>query len=914
MAPLVDGGVRASKLGVTNIARLSNLLDQALDLPVDQRSTWLASLSAEFEALVPTLRELLARDARHETGELIDRAPLAEVTAALGEDATVGPYRLLRELGSGGMGAVWLAERHDGSLKRRVALKLPHEGWVPGLAERFARERQILASLEHANIARLYDAGLDESRRPYMALEYVEGQPIDAYCLQRALGVPARLRLLLQVADAVAFAHSRLVVHRDLKPGNILVTDTGQVRLLDFGIAKLLEGDRVDETALTRASGRALTLDYASPEQIRGAPIGTASDVYSLGVVAFELLAGQRPYRLARGAMLETAIAELDIPLVSSIATEPSLKKQLKGNLDAILNKALKKDPAERYATVDALAQDWRAHLDGQRVLARPDTWAYRFTRWGARHRAVLAIVSVAALAMILAIGFGATAVVVAALSCGLGAALWQARRAARARDRALVLSDRNEAVAAFLNLVLTDAARGGAAFTAEQLLKRSEDLIGRELSDGIETQAVVLSMIGTSLQTLGNPAEAIRLHERAIELVRHSGDQDLQDTLAGNRALSIGWGGRAAEARAILQALLARGSTSLERRTEIHHYLAQLASANNEAEGALHHAGEALRSLRKQRRVSPKFEASILSGLGAACSINGRMAEADQHFAAAAARFEGLGLSSSPHFVTLLNNWGVINDRAGDIRQSLLLTQRALRVAGDGARSPFVVCNLARAFAHTGQLDEAQDRFNESLQLAQRSGATPAHHASLIGLAGVALQRARCDDAHQLLRRAWSEGIAQLSPTHPNKVLYDLATGQLALGLGRFGEAIAAFDSAIGAAPPVASTVMGWLGRGETHLAQAAHESAWIDAQSAWALSQRLQGGKPHSWRSGLAALLMARVLNARTDRAEVRRHATTALEHLEAMVIDSHPALVAARQLAQSAPEAGTRTRPCR
>ena len=239
----------------------------------------------------------MVRESRRQTGWRTlphEAASLPADESDLQPGALVGPYRLLRELGIGGMGAVWLAERADGTLKRQVALKLPRAAWSRGLAERMARERDILASLEHPHIARLYDAGTDAQGRPFLALEYVEGQPIDVYCHERALNIPARLQLLLQVAHAVAFAHSRLVIHRDLKPSNILVTADGQVRLLDFGIAKLMEGDRTQETQLTQLAGRALTLDYASPEQIRGEPIGTASDVYSLGVVAYELLAGAK--------------------------------------------------------------------------------------------------------------------------------------------------------------------------------------------------------------------------------------------------------------------------------------------------------------------------------------------------------------------------------------------------------------------------------------------------------------------------------------------------------------------------------------------------------------------------------------------------------------------------------------------
>jgi serine/threonine-protein kinase len=248
----------------------NRLLDAALELPPGERLSWLEALGPEHERLKPALRALLLRSGGVETAWLAtlprgDAALPAVDESDLAAGAVVGPYRLLRELGVGGMGAVWLAERADGSLKRQVALKLPRTSWTRGLAERLARERDILAALEHPHIARLYDAGTDAQGRPFLALEYVEGQPIDVYCRERSLNTKARLALLLQVAQAVAFAHSRLVIHRDLQPSNILVTADGAVRLLDFGIAKLMEGDRTEETQLTQLAGRALTLDYASP-------------------------------------------------------------------------------------------------------------------------------------------------------------------------------------------------------------------------------------------------------------------------------------------------------------------------------------------------------------------------------------------------------------------------------------------------------------------------------------------------------------------------------------------------------------------------------------------------------------------------------------------------------------------------
>ena len=535
------------------MSRLSTLLDEALELDEAAREAWLVALPGESAELAPTLRKLLARQASKETGDLLDRPPRftlpaggASPTIAFHSGDTVGPYRLLRELGHGGMGEVWQAERADGTLKRKVALKLPHVTWAPGLAERFAREREILASLEHPNIARLYDAGLDPHGRPYMALELVEGLPIDEFCKRRNLRVEARLRLLLQVADAVAFAHSRLVIHRDLKPGNILVTDDGQVRLLDFGIAKLMEGDATRETALTRVGGRALTLDYASPEQIRGEPIGTPSDVYSLAVVAFELLAGARPYKRKHqsAAQLEEAIAHSDAPLASAVADEAALKKQLAGDIDAIMNKALKKSVTERYPTVDALAQDWRRHLDGHAVSARPDTLVYRLNRLLQRHRVPVAAATIIVLAFGLALGVGATAIVIFVLLLGLAAALWQARRAREQARIAEVLaykaqqeSRRAQAVQGFLvDLFRTNASRQkdpakARATTARELLDLGAERLATSLKDAPEARAEIL-------MTLGEMYYELELEEKGADLDRQR--VDLLRQLVGNKDIRL--------------------------------------------------------------------------------------------------------------------------------------------------------------------------------------------------------------------------------------------------------------------------------------------------------------------------------------------------------------------------------------
>ena len=383
---------------------------------------------------------------------------------------------------------------------RQVALKLPHGAWRrAGLAERMAREREILATLEHPNIARLYDAGLADDGQPYLALEYVDGERIDAYCRTHALDVRRRLGLFVQVCKAVAYAHTNLVVHRDLKPSNILVTATGQVRLLDFGIAKLLEHGVAQATELTRESGQALTPEYAAPEQILAQPVTTASDVYSLGVVLYELLTDQRPYKLRRESrgLLEEAILQAQPSLPSSVVSDAKLRRQLRGDLDTIVLMALKKAPEERYGTVDALVDDIERHLANREVIARADTLTYRIGRFVARNR----------------LAVSAATIVVLAVLCGAGLATWQARLAQAEQRRA-------EEVKEFIASIFRNAnpyADEGRVVSAGELLERARaqiDLLGKSQP---ELRVELLNIVAASLMGIGNTDTAETVGQQAL-------------------------------------------------------------------------------------------------------------------------------------------------------------------------------------------------------------------------------------------------------------------------------------------------------------------------------------------------------------------------------------------------------------
>jgi serine/threonine-protein kinase len=502
---ITPGAHPVQKIAPEDWKQLFELLDTALELPPDQQQAWLDTLDSSRAALKPALLELLSKRASVQTNEALSALPrFTEVGEAVHPGALpragdlVGAYRLLRELGAGGMGTVWLAERADGAFRRNVALKLPHVTWLGGLAERMARERDILAGLEHPNIARLYDAGVDQLGRPFMAMEYIEGLPIDRYGAERGLSNRAKLALMLDVARAVSHAHARLVVHRDLKPANILVSADGVVHLLDFGIARLLESGLVEDR-FTRSAAHPLTPDYASPEQLRGNALGTGSDVFSLGVILFELLTGKLPWNGVRAA-------DTEVPVASSQVADESRRRELRGDLDSIVGKALKADPAERYLTADALAQDIERHLAGLPVHARPDSTTYRLGKLLRRNRT-------AAVAL---------AAVITSLIVGTALALWQAREALEHAALAERQAARAESVKRFALSIFEDAdydAGNNTSTTALDLLARAQERIDIELADDPAIAVELMTSVGYSLIGLDQLAKAPDLLRRAVEL-----------------------------------------------------------------------------------------------------------------------------------------------------------------------------------------------------------------------------------------------------------------------------------------------------------------------------------------------------------------------------------------------------------
>jgi eukaryotic-like serine/threonine-protein kinase len=428
----------------------SEYLDQALDLPEADRAAWLAALAQSNPELAAAIADALSQRERTGYAEFLAEPLLSpeQTPGATLVGRHVGPYVIEAEIGRGGMGSVWRARRVDERFETTVAIKFLHASWIGRQGEeRFRSEGQMLGRLDHPNIARLIDAGLLDATQPYLVLEYVEGDAIDAYCSDKNLNVEARVELFLDVLAAVGHAHSHLVVHRDIKPSNIFVTRGGSVKLLDFGIAKLLD-DATGAAALTKG-GTALTPQFAAPEQLLGKAVTTATDVYSLGLVLYVLLTGRRPFaaEFDSGAQfIHTALTK-DPPHASSVAhMPPTWRRSLQGDLDNILGKALKKEPAERYVSVGAFADDLKRYLTHEPVKACADTATYRLTKFIRRHRG----------------GALSALLTVLVLCTATGAAFLQKLEADRQRDAAQFEARHAESANEFLDFLLQSD--GGAA------------------------------------------------------------------------------------------------------------------------------------------------------------------------------------------------------------------------------------------------------------------------------------------------------------------------------------------------------------------------------------------------------------------------------------------------------------------
>ncbi|TKS55066.1 tetratricopeptide repeat protein [Luteimonas yindakuii] len=695
--------------------QVSAQLDALLDLELPRRSALLARIRAEDPALAAELDRLLALE---HTDSPLD-TPLVAPLPGARPGLSVGPYRLEHLLGEGGMGQVWLARRDDGLYQRRVALKLLRPGLAdPGLRLRFTRERQILARLEHAHIARLLDAGISADQQPYLALDYVDGEPITDWCTRRDAGIEECLQLFLQVCDAVSHAHANLIVHRDLKPSNILVTPLDDVRLLDFGIAKLLDAPE-PAVERTRTGLRAFTLHYAAPEQIRGEPVTTMTDVYSLGMVLYELIAGAKPYALKRpsDAQWEEAILGIDPPRPSAVLQrradeaaphgKPALRRRARrsaGDLDNIVLKALAKRPGQRYPSVEAFALDLQRYLDGRPVLARPHGLLYRTRKYVRRHRWPLA--TAAAITVVLALALAI-----------LG---WQRAQAQRETDRARAM----QALVVGL-FEHAGSARAARPLDVRELLDAGQARGAVELAGQPGLHAELLGVLARLRLGLGDYARALDLLDRQAALIDEAGDvpASLRLEASANRGRALRLLGRPADciARMDPARALAHGSEG-RLPAQAAEYYAQLGRCRRQtgemasAEALFRHA----LALRRGRAPLGPGVAENLADLASLHAARGHTAAARRGYQSALAELQrGMG-ARHPLAIDILRALCAVERDGGRIAQAERHCADAVSLAQalHGSHHPDTIDArrlLAALHVDQGRLTEAETEFREA-------------------------------------------------------------------------------------------------------------------------------------------------------------------------------------------------------
>ncbi|PNS08629.1 serine/threonine-protein kinase [Solilutibacter silvestris] len=732
--------------------RISAELDALLDLDSAARGQRLDALRAEDPTFADEIERLLTHE---ETRDHRIDTPLVTAPPGPREGERIGPYRLDALLGEGGMGQVWQAERADGLYARRVALKLLRPGLAdPTLRLRFSRERDILARLAHPHIARLLDAGIGENGQPYLALEFVEGRGILAYAREHALDTRERIALFRQVCGAVSHAHANLIVHRDLKPSNILVSADGEVRLLDFGIAKLLD-DPQEPIEHTRTGLRPFTLHYAAPEQVRGEVVTTKTDVYSLGVVLYELLTGQKPYRLKResSAQWEDAIlaAEPQRPSLAVARDEGDtpaqrrrISRELSGDLDNIVTKALAKLPEQRYPSAEALSSDLERYLGGLPVLARGQSFFYRTRKFVRRQLWPIATgLGIAALLLVL-----------------LGVALWQRKEAIREAARAQALQALT--VGLFENV---DAARKGKPVDVATFLDAAEARGERELGLQPQAHAELLGAVASYRVALGQYPRAADLLERQRKLVAA-----LPDAPASLQLDAVSLRGRVQRllgdpdaCRRTLEPLLGLASTQQAQLpahvAEFDSQLARCRRGVGDRDGAQRLFEQSL-ALRKSALGDDIAVVENLTDLAALSVDAGNYPDALARFQGALAQLHKIAGDRHPLAIDILRSIGVTQRAMGDITTAARSIDQALALSESlqGPDHPVTLALRAAAAQSAedlSQWDKAQSLWQQLNTSAQTSNDSSDLARNWLGLGRDAYELGDLERARSALQRA---------------------------------------------------------------------------------------------------------------------------------------------------------------
>ncbi len=754
---------------------LSPLLDRAMEMGGEERSCWLASLHSEHTNVAADLEMLLEEHAELSRECFLEHVVALPAETTL-EGQTFGAYTLISPIGRGGMGSVWLARRSDGRFEGQVAVKFLNVALASRtVLERFRREGDILARLDHPHITRLLDAGVSPIGQPYLVLEHIKGEHIDLYCDANALAAADRIRLFLDVLDAIAHAHANLIVHRDIKPSNILVTVKREVKLLDFGIAKLLEDSEQPSaaTVLTREGGWALTPEYAAPEQLSRGVVTTATDIYSSGVLLFVLLGG----RLRTGSPAETMLAAVD--------AEFQKIPNVRGDLATILGKALKKDPAERYASAAAFAEDLRRYLNHEPIRARPDSLGYRTAKFLRRRWKGVTVAAAVVLLMASLTGFYTLR-----LAAERNHARLEAAKAAKVSDLLIGMFTASDPY----------RTREIKEPTVRSLLDSGAERVHKELLGQPELEAQLLTVIGRVYRMLGQYDKAQPLLEEAVAIGRRRPESEgLAQSLNDLGALRNQRGDYIAAERIVLEALAMRrrllgpDHADIAVTLEVLSRIYTLHGNNKRAEPLLR---EALQIRRKVLGEEHSETATSLNDLALVLWENGELSSAAALFRQALVIFRKIGPDDA-NTAAVINNLALVTEDLGDRPGAIALFRDALSIRRKllDKNHPSIansLNNLSHPLREEGKYDEAASLLREALEIGRSvlGDEHPLTGTYMLNLAHVELLQGQLADAEPLARRA----LEILRRTY-HKDSWRIASaksvlGGVLVGLGRYDEA----------------------------------------------------------------------------------------------------------------------------
>jgi serine/threonine-protein kinase len=898
---------------------LSPLLDQALALDGEERQAWIKAQEPEIAYRLEILlleHSVLASDGFLETG--VVELPSTAATLA---GQTIGAFEVVSQIGQGGMGSVWLARRNDGRFERQVALKFLNIALLGKEGEdRFKREGKILALLAHPHIAELIDAGVTTTGQPYLVLEYVDGDQIDRYCDQLHLDLHARIRLFLQVLDAVAAAHANLIVHRDLKPSNMLVRKDGDVKLLDFGIAKLIEAENNpgQRTAFT-IGGTALTPEYAAPEQLKGEAITVSTDVYASGVLLYLLLTGRHPAGEGNNspAELVKTIVECEPLRPSDAVAAPvtnaggaaarallrgasleKLRRVLRGDLDTILAKALKKDPRERYASVAAFAEDLRRYLKSEPIKARPDTLMYRTGKFARRHRMAIFI------ALLALVG----------VATGITGMLLQARTARVQRDLALRQLARAERMTDLNELLLSNSAPVGKPLAVDQLLEREERVIEHERNPDTANHVELQLSLGNQYSSEDENDNALRVLNAAYRVSRDLKEPSIRAKASCVLAGAMVPVGDLSRAEALYQEGLRELGNAPEYASERAACLlhgSEVAYRNGNSDEAIARARAAEQAIQRSPVQWNLEGLNILVNLGTVLGDAGNFREAETIFQQASDLMTTLGYDDSQKAVKLFDDWALTLSYDGRELDAQRTYRRALDISRNdetnSAVAPDLLLNYAGLLQELGQTTEAaRDFVLASKKVRELNDNVLVDNTDLmqadmfIDAHAFAQATRQLDELEQRLRKRYA-------PEHYVFAEVSSARARIALGRGdlpsasHFATEAVELDEAsmrrIGQCANLLTSLL--VSRSGIDLKSGEREQAVSDARRAIKRLEEAEDPSILSSNVGRAYLALAQALEAEGKPDEAQLAARKAYANLQTTLGSDQPDTRSARQL---------------